>query len=66
MNREYLLLWCVLLCNYKVKSIFEQMIRSDIKAIEMKVFIFVESNIVKEYMEYCVTKDRYKFRMALW
>lgn len=37
-NREYLTIWSLLLCNYKVKTIGEQLLKCGISVEEMRGF----------------------------
>lgn len=66
-NRQYLLIHCLILCNLKVKNLCEQLIRlvSDNNELQA-IFVKVDAAIVREYVEYLATKDKFKFRLALF
>lgn len=65
-RRDFILLWSMLLCNYKVKLICEQILRSGIPSSELTAFIPVEEVLVREFIEFLAGKERYRLRLALW
>jgi choline kinase len=65
-NREYLTIWSLLLSNYKVKTIGEQILKCGISVQEIKGFFKIEGEIAKDFLEYLMSKDKYKFKLALY
>ena len=48
-EREYLTLWCLLIGNFKVKAIFDLMLKCGMKIQELKCFFDIDEGIIKEY-----------------
>ena len=65
-NRQYLKLWSQLFCGKKVKAISDNFLKSDLSGEEMGCFFEVEPPLIKVFVEYLVSKDKHKFRLALW
>jgi hypothetical protein len=65
-SREFLKLWSLLLCNFKIKTIAEQFLKCGISVGELTSFFRVEDGIVKEFLEYLITKDKHKFKLSLF
>ena len=65
-NRDYLIIWSLLLGNFKIKHICDNMIKCGINSAELKSFFNVDEKLIKDFIEFLLTKDRCKFRMALW
>ena len=65
-NREYFTIWLLLLGNFKIKTIFDNMIRCGISVEELGCFFDIGEKIMRDFIEYLVSRDRCKFRLALW
>lgn len=56
----------MLLCGYKVKTICEHLVRCNVEESELLKLFKVEPIVVKHFVEYLATKDKYKFRLQLY
>lgn len=55
-----------MLSNFKVKTIAEQLLKCGISVGELTCFFKVDEVILKDFLEYLISKDKYKFRLALF
>jgi len=56
----------MLLCGYKVKTICEHLLRCNLEQSELLTLFKVYPMVVKHFVEYLATKDKYKFRLQLY